>query len=151
MIALRRYLCFTAIANLLWEFAQLPLYTIWTEGAIREIVFAAIHCTSGDVIIASVSLMLALLMTGANWPLESRTYHRVAALTLTFGILFTLFSEWLNVVVRKSWAYSELMPIIPVLNAGLSPVLQWIVIPLAAFGWARRPFALGGSSKESRS
>jgi hypothetical protein len=56
-----------------------------------------------------------------------------------FGLGYTIFSEWLNIVVRKSWAYSDLMPVIPVIDAGLSPVAQWIVLPLAGFWWARRP------------
>lgn len=45
----------------------------------------------------------------------------------------------LNIVVRQSWAYSEMMPVIPVIDAGLSPVAQWIVLPLASFWFARRP------------
>lgn len=146
---LRRYIFFAALANLLWESAHLPLYTIWREGTAREIIFAVIHCTGGDVLIATAALMLALLLAGTSWPIEPRAHRWVAALALAFGISYTLFSEWLNIVVRKSWAYSELMPVIPILDAGLSPVLQWIAIPLTAFWWARRPFALGGQSNES--
>ena len=48
-----------------------------------------------------------------------------------FGVSYTMFSEWLNIVVRKSWAYSELVPMIPGIDAGLSPLAQWVVIPLA--------------------
>jgi SAM-dependent methyltransferase len=43
-----------------------------------------------------------------------------------------------NTEIRGSWAYSELMPVVPVHEAGLSPLAQWIVIPLAAF-WRARP------------
>lgn len=50
---------------------------------------------------------------------------------------YTVFSEWLNTSVRASWAYSDLMPVIPVVDLGLSPLAQWIVIPLAGFSWAR--------------
>jgi hypothetical protein len=146
--ALRRYIGFAIVANLLWEFAHLPLYTIWKKGTAREITFAAVHCTGGDVLITTAALMLALLIAGASWPIEPRAYRLVAVLTLAFGVSYTLFSEWLNIVVRKSWAYSELMPIIPIVDAGLSPVLQWIAIPLAAFWWVRRPLALGGHAKE---
>jgi hypothetical protein len=34
-----------------------------------------------------------------------------------------------------SWAYSDWMPVIPIagLSIGLSPLLQWIVVPAAAF------------------
>ena len=48
----------------------------------------------------------------------------------------TVFSEWLNIEVRQAWAYRDAMPVIPVLGAGLSPVLQWIIVPLAGFWWA---------------
>jgi hypothetical protein len=68
----------------------------------------------------------------------------VGTATLIFGICYTVFSEWLNVVVRAAWAYSGLMPVIPLLgmDVGLSPLLQWIVLPLAAFWFAYRGAAL---------
>jgi hypothetical protein len=72
-----------------------------------------------------------------TWPKEG--YREVAALTVAFGVPYTVFSEWLNTEVRGGWAYSDLMPVVPVLDAGLSPLAQWIVIPIAAFWWARRP------------
>jgi hypothetical protein len=136
--ALRRFLVFIAVGNLVWEFAQLPLYTLWYEGSPGEIIFAAVHCTVGDILIASAALLLALLIAARpTWPRE--TYERVAALTLAFALPYTVFSEWLNTEIRGSWAYSELMPVVPVVDAGLSPVAQWIVIPIAAFWRARRP------------
>jgi len=64
----------------------------------------------------------------------------VTALTVLFGIGSTLFLEWLNVVVWKSWAYSSLMPVLPVFgfDAGLSPLLQWIIVPAVAIWCAGR-------------
>ena len=47
-------------------------------------------------------------------------------------------SHSLNIVIRQSWAYSDLMPVVPVIDTGLSPLLQWIVVPLAGFWFARR-------------
>jgi hypothetical protein len=134
--ALRRFLIFIAVANLVWEFAQLPLYTLWYEGTAGEIIFAAVHCTGGDVLIASASFLLAVLLVARpSWPEE--TYLRVAVLTIAFALPYTVFSEWLNTEIRGSWAYADLMPVVPVIGAGLSPVAQWIVIPIAAFWWAR--------------
>jgi hypothetical protein len=138
LATLRRFLVFIAAGNLTWEIAQLPLYTIWYEGTPGEIAFAVAHCTGGDILIASASLLLALLLVARpTWPDE--TYRRVAALTLAFAVPYTVFSEWLNAEIRGSWAYSELMPVVPVLDAGLSPLVQWIIIPIATFWWARRP------------
>jgi hypothetical protein len=132
------YLVAIAVGNLFWEFAHLPLYTIWRTGSRGEIVFAAVHCTGGDILIGTASLVLALMLGGGGWPGASRAYLRVATLTIGLGLAYTLFSEWLNIVVRKSWAYSELMPIMPGVNAGLSPVVQWVLLPVAAFWLARR-------------
>jgi hypothetical protein len=138
LTALRWYLVTIALGNLAWEFAQLPLYTIWNTGSTGDIVFAAAHCTGGDILIATAALVFALLLWGAGWPMARDIYRRVAALTVVFGLAYTIFSEWLNVVVRKSWAYSELMPIVPIVDAGLSPLLQWIVVPLTAFWWVNK-------------
>jgi hypothetical protein len=46
--------------------------------------------------------------------------------------------EWLNIVVRASWAYSDRMPVVPVIGTGLSPLLQWVVVPTVAAEAARR-------------
>jgi hypothetical protein len=146
LVTLRRFLVFIAAGNFVWEIAQLPLCTIWYEGTPGEIAFAVAHCTGGDILIASASLVLALLLAGRPmWPDE--TYLRVAALSVAFAVPYTVLSEWLNTEVRGSWAYSELMPVVPVLDAGLAPLAQWIVIPIAAFWWAYRP----GSSASPKS
>lgn len=136
--SLRVYLAVIAVGNLVWETLQLPLYTIWRTGTLREQAFAVIHCTLGDLLIALSSLALALIIVGRSaWP--SSRFWQVAGLTIIFGIGYTAFSEWLNVVVRASWAYSEWMPVIPLFGfrLGLSPLLQWIVVPAAAFGLLR--------------
>jgi len=142
LVALRRFLMFVAVASLGWELGHLPLYTIWSEGRVSEILFAVAHCTGGDLLIAGTSLLLALLIAARpSWPDE--TYRRVAALTVAFAVPYTVFSEWLNTEVRGSWAYSELMPVVPVIHVGLSPLLQWVAVPIAAFWWARRPVLPG--------
>ncbi|PKP68135.1 MAG: hypothetical protein CVT83_06505 [Alphaproteobacteria bacterium HGW-Alphaproteobacteria-5] len=135
--ALRCYLACILLANLLWEILQLPLYKIWTEGAPAEIAFAVVHCTAGDLMIALSSLAGGLVIAGDRaWP--SRRFWQVALITIIAGAGYTIFSEWLNLVVRESWAYSDLMPVVPVLGTGLSPLMQWIVIPIGSFLTIRR-------------
>ena len=134
---LRRYIAFVALANLIWEFAHMPLYTLWETGTASEIVFAALHCTGGDVLIALSAVMLSLFLFGNGaWPTERRSH--VIAGTVVIGVAYTVFSEWLNIEIRQAWAYRDLMPVIPVIDAGLSPVLQWIVVPVAGFHYATR-------------
>jgi hypothetical protein len=130
--ALRIHVAVIAVGNLAWEALQLPLYTIWMSGSRSEQVFAVIHCTGGDLLIALSSLIVALLVAGSpDWP--RRTFGLIAGLTIAFGLGYTGCSEWLNVSVRKSWAYSELMPVLPIAGGiGLSPLLQWVVVPTLA-------------------
>lgn len=132
LTAIRRYLIFVAGANLVWEFAHLPLYTIWREGSANEIIFAAAHCAGGDLLIAGSCLIGSLTVLGGHgWPRQR--FYPVAVLTIATGLLYTVFSEWLNIEIRGAWAYSDLMPITPLFGTGLSPVLQWIVVPAAGF------------------
>ncbi|MDO9167421.1 MAG: hypothetical protein Q7U13_15070 [Rhodoferax sp.] len=125
-----RYLIFAGLLNLVWEVLHLPLYTLWQDRSGHEISFAVVHCTMGDVLIAFFSLVASLLMVGKNeWP--KKRYLTVALTALLFGVGYTVFSEWNNTVVTRSWAYSALMP--QMWGIGLSPVAQWIVIPSVTF------------------
>jgi len=138
--SLRRYMLVTASAHLVWEFSHMPLYTLWQTGTPGAIAFAAIHCTGGDILIALSSIVLALFLVGtAQWPAERHV--SVGVLTLLFGLAYTVFSEWLNIEVRGAWNYGESMPVIPVIGTGLSPILQWVMVPLLGFWLAARPVA----------
>lgn len=146
---LRRYMGFVAGANLVWEFAHLPLYTLWETSTPSELVFAALHCTGGDVLIALSAIILALFLAGSpSWP--NTDGRRIIILALVFGLAYTLFSEWLNIEIREAWAYRDLMPVIPLINAGLSPVLQWVAIPLVAFWWAMGPARVADARSRSK-
>lgn len=148
--ALRRYLLAIVLGNLAWEAAQLPLYTIWHESSSSEILFAVLHCTGGDILIAAMALLGALLLAGdRRWP-EAR-FRRVAALTVLGGLAYTVFSEWLNTDIRGSWAYTEVMPRLPLIGTGVSPLAQWLVVPLAALWWSRRRFPRAKQAKETDS
>jgi hypothetical protein len=117
---------------------QLPLYTIWRDGTAGEIVFAVLHCTGGDILIALASLTGALLLLGRGWPLDPLAFRQVAVLAVAAGVGYTMFSEWLNTEVRGAWAYAERMPVLPLTGTGLAPLLQWLVIPCASLWWAGR-------------
>jgi hypothetical protein len=134
LATLRVYLVTIAGGNLVWEVAHLPLYTIWTLGTLGEKMFAVLHCTAGDVLVALNAIAAALVVMGhRDWP--TRRFWAISAMTIALGVSYTVFSEWLNVSIRGSWAYSELMPTLslPGFRLGVSPLLQWIVVPSLAF------------------
>jgi hypothetical protein len=138
LCALRFYLMSMGLANLLWESLQLPLYTIWQTAPVPGQVFAVLHCTAGDILIGLSALAFGLFIIGhEKWP--KKHFLAVTLVTVFLGLAYTIFSEWLNVVVRASWAYSDLMPIVQVfgLRLGLSPLLQWLVIPMGSLMLAK--------------
>ncbi len=129
--AMRRYLVAIAAGNLAWETAQMPLYTLWRTGSWRDIAFAVVHCTGGDVLIAGASLVGGLLLLGAaEWPRTG--FVAVGGTALVFGLAYTTYSEHLN-TVRHAWTYSALMPTLPWLGTGLAPLAQWVIVPGLSF------------------
>lgn len=133
----RLYLAASTAGNLLWEILQLPLFTLWNQGTPGEIAFAVAHCAAGDLLIATATLGSAIVV-GFAWSWPRRQWHRVAILTILFGVGYTAFSEWLNVYVRSAWAYSNFMPTLRLGTAGigLSPLAQWIIVPIFALAFA---------------
>lgn len=136
------YLILAAIGHLAWETAQLPLYTIWWTGMRREILFAVIHCTGGDLVITASTLGLALVAARAgHWPLFG---GRMALTAILLGLGYTVLSEWLNTQIRQSWSYTPAMPVLPPFGTGLSPFLQWLIVPAIAFGYVWRKIPRSG-------
>ncbi|OHC55452.1 MAG: hypothetical protein A3J25_01175 [Pseudomonadales bacterium RIFCSPLOWO2_02_FULL_63_210] len=135
-LVLVRYLAVFAPLSLLWEIAQLPLYSLWTQASPASIAYAVIHCTLGDMLIGVLALLVALLVTRAG-PLERWRWGRLGAVAVGFGLVYTAFSEWFNTAVRMSWAYSDWMPLTPIVGLGVSPLLQWLLLPTVALAWAR--------------
>ena len=120
--------------NLVWEVAQLPLYTIARDPSVARIAYAVLHCTVGDAIIAAAGFILAgFVLQDVDWP-SSRPWLG-GAVAISFGLASTAYSEWYNVYDTGAWAYSASMPL--VLGIGLGPLLQWLVVPVATLLIAR--------------
>jgi hypothetical protein len=139
---MRAYTLVLVPAMLTWEVAQLPLYALWRDGGSGTIAYAVLHCTLGDALIGVAALAWALLLAGDDaWP--ARGFTRVLGATVTVGLAYTIYSEWVNVEIRQAWAYTEAMPRLPWLGTGLAPLLQWVVLPPLALLAARRADAAG--------
>lgn len=145
LAAVRRYFLVIGGGNLAWETAHLPFYTLWLAGTLREKVVAVVHCTAGDVAIASVILLVSLAVLGTpNWPRERLAIIATAATLL--GLAYTAYSEWLNTEILRNWAYSDRMPRLPGTGLGLSPMLQWALLPPLAL-WSARTVVGSPSDK----
>jgi hypothetical protein len=135
-----RFVPATLVSNLAWEIAQLPLYTIWTQATPGGLAYAVLHCLAGDVLIACAALLLVLCVVPSR-DFPKLGLARVAVATTILASSYSVLSEWLNTGVREAWTYTAAMPRVPLLGTGLSPFLQWIVLPPViiwlAFAWRR--------------
>jgi hypothetical protein len=126
--------------NFIWEVAQMPLYV--EDGKLLE--FAA-HCivpSLGDGVVV-------LMIFGVGWAAWRRVDWFVrpgwpaCILMLMTGLIIAVFVEWVAVYGIGRWSYTANMPLLPVLNVGLSPVLQMLLLPpvifKAAAWWLHRP------------
>lgn len=85
------------------------------------------HCWLGDLLITGGALAVALVLAGRSWPTNSSSRLLVAVITIVAGVLFTMASEIWNVQYTGAWGYAKAMPVI--FGVGLSPLMQWIVVP----------------------
>ncbi|GLI58073.1 hypothetical protein PM10SUCC1_35870 [Propionigenium maris DSM 9537] len=111
----------------MWEWIQTPFFTDITD-EINIIVWYRVHCTIGDIMIMGFSILFWSLIKRSNtWFFAPRGRDYLAVTIM--GTAYTAYSEILNVVVRRSWAYSELMPMIPGTHIGIVPIVQWLALP----------------------
>lgn len=120
--------CFFAFfLNFFWEVVHTYFYTL-KESPFETMLYGWLHCTLGDVMISLGSFWLVSLVTRSRrWLLILNKVNFLCFIML--GTVYTVFSEWANVRVFKSWDYNEMMPMIPLTGIGLTPVLQWVVVP----------------------
>lgn len=146
-----RFLPWFAGLSLAWEIAQLPLYTLWKEATPAYMAFAVVHCTLGDLLIGTGALLVALILVRAG-SLASWPWRRLGALVALLGAGYTVFSEWMNTAILGTWAYAASMPRVELggVAIGLSPLLQWLVLPPLAL-YLMRLHAAGGWSRSRRS
>lgn len=137
-LILLRYLPWMAVLNLAWEAGQVPLYTLWTQAEPAYIAFSVGHCTLGDVLIGGAALLLALVL-GQEGALARWHWPRITLLTVVFGAGYSVFSEWMNITLLRSWTYTESMPTIELgrFALGVTPLAQWLLVPPLALYLAR--------------
>jgi len=135
------YIALAAIGHFVWEAGQLPLYTLWRIGTPREIISALFHCTGGDILITTLTLAVAGVLA---WYCRWRAFGwRMIFTVIVLGVAYTNLSEWLNVQILRRWSYTAGMPVLPLVGTGLTPLLQWVVVPSIAFAIiARRDLRL---------
>jgi hypothetical protein len=125
------------VLHFVWEFLQVPTYAGMAELNHWDGVKVCTSATVGDVGFALTAFWVTSLASRSrNWIAAPRIWQ--LALFVAIGIGLTVGFEHYYTQISGRWSYSDLMPLVPPLGTGLSPLLQWIVIPLLVISLARR-------------
>ena len=126
--------------NWIWEMAQMPAYSEMAGRSWRETLFPCTVASLEDLAVTfGVYGVVALAAGQLPWgaPVRSNLYATAALLGAGFGVAL----EWRAMALR-TWSYTGLMPVVPLLGVGLWPTLQpALLIPAAvrlAAWWSMR-------------
>ena len=123
--------------HFVWEFIQVPTYAGMAEMNHWDGVKVCTSATVGDVGFALTAFWATSAASRSRqWIAAPRVWQ--IALFVAVGIGLTVGFEYYYTEVSNRWSYSELMPLAPPLGTGLSPLAQWIVIPLLVVSLSRR-------------
>ncbi len=128
---------FSFLLHFVWEFVQVPTYSDMAELPHWEAIKLCMSATFGDVGFALTAFWIAsLAVRSRGWIL--RPTRLPTALFVAVGIVLTIGFEYYYTNVSLRWTYSDLMPLVPPFGTGLSPLLQWLVIPPMVVWLTRR-------------
>jgi hypothetical protein len=128
---------FSFLLHFVWEFLQVPLYAGLADMPHWSAVVLCGRATLGDVGMALVAFWAASLATrDRGWILRPSLVP--VAVFIAAGAVMTIAFEYHATRIAFRWAYAAGIPRVPPFGTGLSPLLQWLVIPPVVIWLARR-------------
>lgn len=115
---------FALLLNYPWEFLQVPLFEQMPSAAHWEAIKTCTRATLGDAIIMLIAFWAASAFAGSRYWMSDAARRSTLTVFVLTGLAITFAIEWL---VQKglwidSWSYSALMPVLPGVDVGLSPL-----------------------------
>lgn len=123
---------FGFIGNLLWEIAHGQLYEGFRYDA-DHLAFCALASVADMLMVLLLFFGFAILYKDIDW-IGNLNPGRTSLL-VTVGTLGAILAEIWH-VGRGDWAYAEQMPLLPVVEVGVSPVIQFALLPWVIFSAA---------------
>ena len=122
---------FALLLNFPWEILQASLFAGMGEAPHAVAIKACSQATFGDAVIMLFAYWsVSVLARSRNW-IRAPSGRQLSWL-VAIGVVVTVVIEWLATRGHwiGSWTYGKEMPVLPGLGIGLSPLIQWLVLPL---------------------
>ncbi len=134
---------FAFLLNFVWELLQMPLFAGFADFQYYQTILHCMKATFGDVVISLVAFAGACLITRSRMWIILMNKSGVVAF-LAIGLVITILFELLATGPLNRWEYDELMPMVPVIGVGASPVAQWVILPLLQLWFVKLQLIGGG-------
>ncbi|WP_417419136.1 hypothetical protein [Hoeflea sp.] len=137
---------FSFLLHFVWEFWQAPTYAGMIEMNHWDGIKLCSSATFGDVGFALTAFWITSAAARSRFWFEAPKAWQTL-LFIGVGIALTVGFEFYYTNISERWTYSDLMPLVPPFGTGLSPLLQWIFIPLAVV-WLTQRQTMGAKATE---
>ncbi len=117
------------LLNFAWELIQIPLYRN-SSYDIDHILFCALASIADAIMVLLIYLGLATIFKDPFWVKHLRLTRIV--IVVLIGGTGAVLSEMRHLSLG-SWAYDDSMPVLPFFNAGISPLLQFMILPVLIY------------------
>ncbi len=130
-------LALSFLGHFAWEILQAPLFSSMAQVDHFAGIYICLKATLGDLAIALAAFWTAaVLARNRRW--FTLTGRRAPVAFFAVGLLLTIGLEYVHTEITGRWSYDGVMPLLPVIGTGLSPILQWIFVPLLVLWYLRR-------------
>ena len=133
---------FALLLNFAWEILQAPLYAGMADMPHAQVTKACLQATVGDAVIMLLAYgVVTVAARSRRWIVAASGWQ--FALFFGIGVSITAAIEWLATrgYWIANWNYLPAMPLVPGTRIGLTPLLQWVALPLLTVWFVRRQFA----------
>lgn len=117
------------LLNFAWELIQIPLYKNAYYN-VAHIAFCALASVADVIMVLLLYFVFALIFKNLQW-IQHLKWQRLVIVILIGGAGAALAEIWH--LSSGNWEYADSMPIIPIANVGISPVMQFMVLPLIVY------------------
>ena len=117
------------LLNFIWELIQIPFYK-GSSYSIEHIAFCALASLADAIMVLLLYFGFASIFRNPFWVKNSK-WQRIVILILVGGAGATAIEFWH--LSSANWAYANTMTIIPVINVGISAVLQFMILPVIVY------------------
>lgn len=129
----RNYIIWTAVIafslNFIWELLQGPLYEGFNYDW-QHVSFCALASIADMLMVLILLFGFALMYINVYWVMNMDLDTSLPLILI--GIVGAILAEFWH-TSRGDWSYAEAMPMVPLLEVGISPVIQFAVLPYLFF------------------